>query len=167
MRYVTGFDVECLIETFTDATFPMSSHFVDHVKYLAQAMKLSHQGRKSEGGLSMCKRTIAKFIDLVDSSHDHMPVLKFSKLLFGGDEDVLCMPVYVPPSGSPFYRTTKSSCHLNEVEICLRDAIEICNYCDLSICGDLHSRKADCQTETQNVFYILDEDVNSNKVAST
>ena len=157
--YVTKFDIVCFIETFIDATFDLSLHFTDYVKYMSPAIKLSQQGRRSGGIVFMCRKNIAKYVELIDSARDHILVLKLSKDMYGGDRDTVFMPVYVPPTGSPYYQTIETTCQLQEAELCLSDALESAGDVNTLVCGDLNARTSDYQVNTQNIFDLLDQDL--------
>ena len=58
VNYVTSFDFACLTETFADSTFDFNGLFTEQVKFVAQAKRLSRQGRNFGGALMLIRISV-------------------------------------------------------------------------------------------------------------
>jgi len=93
----------------------------------------------------MVRKSIARFVKIIDTTRDHIIVAELSRELLGLEKNVELISVYIPPPTSPYYRTVDSNCHLQELESCLIDLLEQKDECYFLICGDLNSRTANIQ----------------------
>ena len=62
VNYVASIDFACLTETFADSALDFDLLFIEHVKFVAPAKRLSRQGRNVGGVLSLIRRTVCKFV---------------------------------------------------------------------------------------------------------
>ena len=60
--YVNEFDVVSLTETYTDKGLDISYVFPNFKVYIAPALKLSHQGRRSGGVMVMVKKQFVSYV---------------------------------------------------------------------------------------------------------
>lgn len=98
MRYLQNSDIICLIKTFIDATFDLSSHFGDYQKYITPAVKLRYMGRRSGGLLLLIKKHLEPFVEIIAQPIDHITGVKLSEDLMKCSADVILIGTYyVPP----------------------------------------------------------------------
>ena len=63
----------------------------------------------------------------------------------GTEDDCLYLSAYVPPSGSPFYDSADSNCHIAEVEKFISDLLEEFGDVNIICNGDFNARTANYQ----------------------
>ena len=93
----------------------------------------------------MVKKHISKFVERISVQCDNVIVLKLSRTLLGMEDDCLYLSTYVPPSGSPFYDSADSNCHIAEVEKCICDLLEEFGDVNIICNGDFNARTANYQ----------------------
>ena len=77
----------------------------------------------------------------MDEECDSVIVLKLSGTLLG-TEDCLYLSTYVPSTGSRFYGSADSNCHIVEVERCLCDLPDKFGDINIICNGDFNARTA-------------------------
>jgi hypothetical protein len=150
-----------LTETFVGNDFDCDA-FNDYCIYTAKAQKLSYQGRCSGGVMVLVRKCFERFIERIETTCENIVILKLSKELLGTPKDVMHLSVYLPPSNSPFWKTTQNGYGHELIEVCIMNLY--CKYQDffLLLCGDLNSRTAEHNyTETiipsdDNILYNTD-----------
>ena len=104
LKYVSRFDIVCLVETFLQKPFLAPDILSDFVCFSTPAVKLSHHGRCSGGVVVMVRKSLAGYVSKVECTIDHVVLLKINKSLFGTERDVVLVASYIPPTDSPYYR---------------------------------------------------------------
>ena len=147
MRYINSFDIVCLTETFTDASFVFPCMFDSFDKYISPSIKLSHHGRSSGGVVVFVKKRVNKCVKEIKTDCENLVVLRLSRQLLGTPKDVLYISVYIPPYGSPFYEQTESSCHILELERIISDLLADDDDVHLFCNGDFNGRTGNSQVQ--------------------
>ena len=98
LDYLSDFDVCCLTETFTAATFDFTLLQEQYTILHSPGLKLSNQGRLSGGVFILLKKPLDQFVTNLDAGCDFMLAIR----IHGCDlEDTILICVYIPPVDSP------------------------------------------------------------------
>ena len=92
------------------------------------------------GGLVVqSKKTLAQHYKYLDTQLDNSLCVRFSRVLFATQQDVIMLFTYVYPRNSFWYRYASVDCDLENLDTCVTNLIrEYGEY--FLICGDLNSR---------------------------
>ena len=161
-NFIQSFDILGLGETFTLPGFNFDIKFPDHLALHCPAKKYSKLGRPSGGLVLLIKKTIAPFIDIVETDLSHVLAIKIKKSLLKTQKDLLYVTLYNHPKESIFYKNKDYYSTLEQVENFLAKNIEEDKDFDLIINGDLNARIADWAYTEEPEF-----DTDSNEQSST
>ena len=98
------FDIVRLVETFIDRADNLGDTFPSFDIFLAPAHKLSLQGRMSGGLTLKIKKSLAQHYKYLDTQLDNSLCVRFSRVLFATQQDVIMLFTYVHPQNSVWYR---------------------------------------------------------------
>ena len=101
--------------------------------------KLKHKNaRRNSGGVSvLTKLSIANFVTPIKTTAEHLIWLKISKNLTGYPLDTYCCCAYIPPIGSPYYKTHPDLDIFDELSF---DITKFNKLGHIIISGDLNAR---------------------------
>ena len=154
-EYINSFDIACLGETFTYSSFDFSIKFGDFIALHSPAKKFNFRGRPSGGLVVLVRKSLERFITIIDTKISHIICFKIAKELLNSAKDILFLGTYVHPSDSVFYTDEDHECTLEAMEQFLLDQMEEGDDNDYLIVGDLNARVSDWSIRTGN---IEDED---------
>ena len=100
VSYVSTFDVCCFAETFTSNDFDFNIYFSDFLVFHAPAVKLSHQGRRSGGLVTLVRKSLSNCVSQLACTIDNMTLLKFNISPLG---EFILISVYIPPKDFHYY----------------------------------------------------------------
>ena len=121
MTYICSFDICSFVETFTSPSFDFDIYFRNYVVFHCPAVKLSYQGRRSGGVITLVKKSLADYVHPLPCYHDNMIVLRFGNI---AQVDFILVSVYIPPVDSHYYRDKEIKCNLYFLEEMLLDIQE-------------------------------------------
>ena len=152
--FVQTFDVLGLGETFTLPGFDFGIKFPDYLALHCPAKKYTKLGRPSGGLVLLIRKSLAPFIEIVETNISHVLAIKIKKTLLNTTKDLLFVSVYNHPRESVFYKNKTYYSTLEQVEQFLADNIEEGKDLDILINGDLNARIGDwafTEEETSNM----------------
>jgi len=130
--------VICLQETFVEY-FVVPTCLSQFEALLAPAVKISVQGRRSGGSVTLVHNSIRKYVHPLYNDNNIVCV-KITKAAFCCPQDLLLFNVYNPPPGSPWYNLTDADNGIHILEQVLLELTFQNPDCHIVICGDLNSR---------------------------
>ena len=142
-EFIASFDIIGLGETFTLKNFDFSIKFPNHFALHCPATKYSKYGRPSGGLVILIKKTLEKYIKIVDTNISHVLALKINKKLMKTNKDVLLIMMYNHPRESIFYKNKEYYSTLEQVDQFIANYTEQGQEFDLILGGDLNARIAD------------------------
>ena len=96
--------------------------------------------RKSGGLGFFVRHTLAKYVDMTDSSSEYIAWIKISKTAHKLDKDILIGTVYVPPQQSRLFNEDESELFEHEISsACSKDY-------HVLLTGDFNAQTSDCST---------------------
>ena len=99
IHYIVSVDFIGLVETFVEnIDYGLLSNYTVYCKY---AVKMSKQGRHSDGILCMVRNTLVSFVRKLSSDNDLFMFFLLDKALFDVAKDVVYVCAHVMPQGSP------------------------------------------------------------------
>ena len=150
--FLQTFDVLGLGETFTLPGFDFSIKFPDHLALHCPAKKYSKLGRPSGGLVLLIRKTLAPFIEIVETNISHVLAIKIKKSLFNTTKDLLYITIYNHPKESVFYKNKPYYSTLEQTEHFLANSMEEGKDFDVLINGDLNARVGDwAYTEEESI----------------
>ena len=155
--YINSFDIACLGETFTLSSFDFNIKFGDFKALHNPAKKINIRGRPSGGLVILIRKTLERFITIIETKINHVLCFKISKELLNTCKDILFIGTYVHPADSVFYLDEDHSCTLEAVEQFMLDELEEGEECNYIIAGDLNARISDWELKLGNVEEDEDE----------
>ena len=155
VQHVLTFDVCCFVETFTSAEFDFDIYFSDYFVFHSPAVKLSHQGRRSGGVVTIVKKSFSNTVCQLPCIHDNMIALKFGSTSQG---EVILVSVYIPPVDSQYYKDKEIKCNLILLEEALLDIQEAHPRANIVICGDLNARTSNWNQHIEDDCYSQEYD---------
>ena len=141
--FMQSFDILGLAETFTLPGFDFGVRFPEHLALHCPARKYSKLGRPSGGLVVLIKKTLAPFIDIIETNLSHVLAIKIKKSLLKTQKDILYVTLYNHPKESIFYKNKDYYSTLEQTENFLARNIEEGKDFDIIINGDLNARIAD------------------------
>ena len=141
--FVQTFDILGLGETFTLPGFDFGIKFPDHLALHCPAKKYTKLGRPSGGLVLLIRKTLAPFIEIVETNISHVLAIKIKKTLLNTSKDLLFVSIYNHPRESVFYKNKPYYSTLEQVEHFLASNIEEGKDLDILINGDLNARIGD------------------------
>lgn len=147
-------DIVILSETFAQN----DSMHVQGFKCKNIFRKKKHKkAKRHSGGVSvLIKNEICKFITPVRVTSEHFIWIKISNEITSYDKDVYCCCAYIPPYGSPYY---KSHPDVNLFDDLCQDIAHFCQLGHVMVTGDLNARvgkKPDTLTQEEVEIQVLD-----------
>ena len=139
-EYINTFDIACLSETFTYSSFDFSLKFGDFSAIHHPAKKFNIRGRPSGGLVVLVRKSLERFITVVDTKISHVICVKIAKECLNTVRDILYIGTYVHPAGSVFYTDEDHECTLEAVEQFLLDELEEGEEHSYLLAGDLNAR---------------------------
>ena len=150
-EYISSFDIACLGETFTFSSFDFSIKFGDFIALHSPAKKFNFRGRPSGGLVILIRKTLERFITVLDTKISHVICFKIAKELLNTAKDILFIGTYVHPSDSVFYSDEDHECTLEALEQFMLDQLEEGEDNSYLIAGDLNARISDWGLKTGDV----------------
>ena len=142
-EYINSFDIVCLGETFTFSSFDFSIKFGDYIPLHSSAKKFNIRGRPSGGLVVLVRKSLERFITIIETKISHVLCFKIAKNLLNTTKDILFIGTYVHPSESIFYSDEDHDCTLEAVEQFMLDQLEDEEECQYILAGDLNARIGD------------------------
>ena len=142
-EFVESLDIAGLSETFTLPGFNFSLKFPNHFALHCPATKYTKLGRPSGGIVLLIRKTLQKYIELVDTQISHVLAIKIKKNCFKTDKDLLLITMYNHPAESVFYKKKEYFSTLEQVDQFIANSLEQGQEFDLLIGGDLNARIGD------------------------
>ena len=169
--YVTDYDFILLTETFSDK--PLSDIFHDHLCFISPSVKVSDSvhGRTCGGLALMIKKTLANFVKQISLEYDNMLAIKCTGSLFGFENDVILIGIYLPPENSVYYADTEIYNGVSMLEDAVLDLSKMYPYASFILFGDLNARTSNensCSTRNAlgHIFDMYDKEGEENLYAS-
>ena len=156
--YISSFDIACLGETFTYSTFDFSIKFGDYIALHNPAKKFNFRGRPSGGLVVLVKKSLERFITVIDTKISHVLCFKIAKNLLNTAKDILYIGTYVHPADSVFYTDEDHDCTLEALEQFMLDQLEEGEENSYIIAGDLNARISDWGLKMGDVEEDIDEE---------
>ena len=141
--FIQSLDIAGLGETFTLPGFDFTIKFPNHYALHCPATKYTRLGRPSGGIVLLIKKTLYKYIEIVDTQISHVLAIKIKKCLFRTDKDILLVMIYNHPSESIFYKHKNYYSTLEQLDQFIANSIETGQEFDLIIGGDINARVGD------------------------
>ena len=141
--FIRSIDIIGLGETFTLPNFDFNLKFPDHYAIHCPATKYSKLGRPSGGLVLLIRKSLSKYVEILDTQISHVIAIKISKKLFASSKDILLVTMYNHPSESIFYKNKDYYSTLEQVDQYIANSIEQGKDFDLIIGGDLNARLGD------------------------
>ena len=140
IHYIHAFDVIVLVETFIDNIH--TNVFANFELWMRPGIKLSRQGRASGGMVVLVRKRLLPLIKKISCNCNHLNHMYFlfDKSLLNCQNDVLFVPTYIHPEGSPFYTHFDLEDGISCSEDCLTDILLSLDDVELLICGDINAR---------------------------
>ena len=142
-EYISSFDIACLGETFTYSSFDFSVKFGDFIALHSPAKKFNIRGRPSGGLVILIRKTLERFITVIDTKISHVLCFKLAKNLLNTTKDIPFIGTYVHPVDSIFYSDEDHECTLEAVEQFMLDQLEEDEDLEYILAGDLNARIGD------------------------
>ena len=142
-EFMRTFDILGLGETFTLPGFDFSLKFPDYFALHCPAKKYSKLGRPSGGLVLLIKKTLAPYIEIIETNLSHVLAIKISKSLLKTSKDLLYVTLYNHPKESVFYKNKDYYSTLEQTEQFIAELIEEDKDYDVIINGDLNARIGD------------------------
>ena len=149
-EYINSLDIACLSETFTFSSFDFNIKFGDFIHLHSPAKKFNIRGRPSGGLVILIRKTLERYISIIDTKISQILCFKISKDYLNTDKDILCIGTYVHPSDSVFYTDEDHNCTLEAVEQFLLDQLEEGEEYEYLLMGDLNARIGDWGLKVNN-----------------
>ena len=147
--YIASFDFISPVETFVE-TF-QSSLFPEHTIFCSPALKLSTQGRRSGGIAALVRTNLLSLVREEECRYDYILLFIIDKECFGLLKDTLFVCVYIPPTGSPYYRAAGTDNGIGVLEECLAE-LQLSNDVHILLCGDVNARTSNTPYKVNNSF---------------
>ena len=142
-EFIESLDIAGLSETFTLPGFDFNVKFPNHFALHCPATKYTKLGRPSGGLVLLIRKTLRKYIELVDTQISHVLAIKIKKTCFNTDKDLLLITMYNHPAESIFYKKRDYFSTLEQVDQFIANSLEQGQEFDLLIGGDLNARIGD------------------------
>ena len=142
-EFIQSLDIIGLGETFTLPGFKFDIKFPDHYALHCPATKYSKYGRPSGGIVLLIRKTLRKFIKIIDTQLSHVLAIRINKKLCKTGKDVLLIMVYNHPRESIFYKNKDYFSTLEQVDQFIANLIEKGQEFDVILGGDLNARIGD------------------------
>ena len=155
VQYICAFDICCFTETFTSIDFNFEIYFSDYFVFHSPAVKLSHQGRRSGGVVTIVKKSCMNTVSQLPCTYDNMTVLRLCSITTG---ELILISVYIPPVDSQYYKGKELKCNLVLLEEVLSEIQEAYPNANIIICGDLNARTSQWNLHTSDCDYDDDQD---------
>jgi exonuclease III len=151
INYVNSFDFVCLTETFVDKSFDYSGFFIDFLKFVAPARKLSHFRRNSGGVVLLVKKCLEHFVEEIKLDCANAVAVKLNKRVLGTDKDIVLVGCYIVPEGGPLYNNTDLQ---DGIVILEESLLQVVHDDDVHvmICGDLNARTGSSQSKNEDIM---------------
>ena len=88
-EYINTLDIACLGETFTFSSFGFSIKFGDFIAIHSPAKKFNIRGRPSGGLVVLIRKTLERFITIIDTKISHVLCFKINKEYLNTAKDTL------------------------------------------------------------------------------
>ena len=147
-EYISSFDIACLGETFTFSSFDFNVKFGDFIALHSPAKKFNFRGRPSGGLVVLIRKSLERFISVIDTKISHVICFKIAKELLNTARDILYIGSYVHPPDSVFYTDEDYECTLEALEQFMLDQLEEDEEYNYIIAGDLNARISDWGLKT-------------------
>ena len=157
-EYINSLDVACLGETFTLSSFDFNIKFGDFTVLHNPAKKFNIRGRPSGGLVLLIRKTLERFITIIDTKINHVLCFKIGKDCLNTDKDIVCIGTYVHPADSVFYTDEDHDCTLEAVEQFMLDQLEEGEEFEYLLMGDLNARIGDWGLKVGNIEEDEDEE---------
>ena len=157
-EYINTFDIACLSETFTYSSFDFSIKFGDFLAVHHPAKKFNIRGRPSGGLVVLVRKTLERYITVIDTKISHVICLRIAKEYLNTVKDILFIGTYVHPTGSVFYTDEDHECTLEAIEQFMLDELEEGEKQSYIIAGDLNARVGEWELKVGNIGEEEDEE---------
>lgn len=135
------FDIFSLNETFIYSDNYDYAAFKDYDVHVAKAVRLSLRARSSGGVMVFVNKRLAQFVKRINVKYEHTVVLEINKELFGINNNVFLICMYIHPYDSKFWDISEHGYGIEILEQCIVDLFEsIDDEFSLIVCGDLNAR---------------------------
>ena len=138
VKYIASFDFISIVETFVE-TFQSSLFFPEHTIFCSPALKLSTLGRRSGGVVVLVRTNLLPLVREVECRYDNMLLFTIDKECFGLLKDTLFMCMYIPPTGSLYYKATGTDNGIGVLEECLAE-MQLSHDAHILLWGDFNAR---------------------------
>ncbi|MEW8548565.1 MAG: endonuclease/exonuclease/phosphatase family protein, partial [Candidatus Thiodiazotropha sp.] len=109
INFLKSFDIFGLLETWVCDVTEIRDSFSDYFCMFCPAKKEKKFGR-AMGGIAVYLKTYLKnYVTRLVSDCTFGVFMKIDRMIFGTDKDVILSFIYIPPVGSPFYKTEEFS----------------------------------------------------------
>lgn len=153
VKYIESFDIVCLTETHVKSDYTLSC-FPDFDIFVADAHKLSKQGRLACGVMVLVKKQFSNLVHRINIDVENTVVLKLDKTLLKSELDIVLVAYYAPPYDSSFWKLSNNGFGLETLENCILNIHESnINDFHMLICGDFNARTG---TQNSKIFDDLD-----------
>ena len=142
-NFLLSFDLLCLSETFTYASFDFTTKFQDYTHLHCPAKKISRLGRPSGGLIILAKKHLSEHIQIIETNTPNILSLKISSKYTKTEKDILFIGTYIHPIGSVYYRDKEHDSTLDTLEQFMAEQLDQDNDYSYIISGDLNSRISD------------------------
>lgn len=139
VEFLKQYDLICLTETHVSEDFELKD-FKEFEAFSLPGKKLSKHGRRSGGILVLVRKTIAALCVQIRVEQPNVIVLELNKIIFGHDENTICIFCYLPPVDSPAYIESEYGVGIELLEHCVADLYSTRAAFSLFICGDFNAR---------------------------
>ena len=139
-KYISDYDIILLTETFSDKC--LNEIFPDYVIFICPGVKISSSvhGRTCGGIALMIRKSLQSFVKQINIEYDNMLAVKVDCSLFGSENDVILLGVYLPPENSDYYSETEIYNGVSMIEDALMDLTKMYENTNFVIFGDLNAR---------------------------
>ena len=151
--FLKSFDIFGLLETWVCDATELRDGFNDYFCMFCPAKKEKKFGRAMGGIAVYLKNYLKKYITRLVSDCTFGVFMKIDRMMFGADKDIILSFIYIPPFGSPFYKTEElSSIDLLEHQF-LSLPLNLSEFYFI-LCGDFNAR-----TGTKQDFVKVDTNI--------
>ena len=112
-------------------------------------MKLSTLGRRTDVVVVLVRTNLLPLVREVECRYDDVLLFTIDKVCFGLLKDTLFMCVYIPPTGSPYYKATGTDNGTGVLEECLAE-MRLSNDVHILLCGDFNARTSNTPYEVNS-----------------
>ena len=157
-EYISTLDIACLGETFTFSSFDFNIKFGDYLALHSPAKKFNIRGRPSGGLVVLVKKTLERFVTIIDTKISHVLCFKLAKEYLNTVKDILFIGTYVHPVDSVFYTDEDHDCTLEAIKQFMLDQLEEDEEYSYVLAGDLNAKIGDWGLRVGEVEADLDEE---------